>query len=249
MLRFILLQGTGMRITHERNPAFDGVILHVVLQGELGTSLPVKTSQGLEPDCSSLMPLLNCDLEAYATEYALLELEQVDTLDWVADFLEQPTKTASSNSSEVRARWEQKVFYARKRLHDAGWKEACHQLCLEVLGFAHNRETMSRIALQYPRTDWLHGKVDWAACFERFSDLWKLSGIRPANHPRRRLKQYAALMEAQSDWPMTVLRTLRALPMTPSDVCTAEFRKLVGLGKLRNSCGVCLYGLCWARRV
>ena len=221
---------------HERNPEFDRVILHVVLHSEHGDPLSVQTSQGAEPHLLCLMPLLNRDLEAYAMDDALLELEQVDEFEWVSNFLAQAHETRLKRITEyAKVRWQQKLAYAEMRLKNAGWKEACHQLCLEVLGYARNRETMSRVALAYPLRGWIQGVVEPAACFEQFATNWKLSGIRPANHPLRRLEQYAAVTAAHGGWAQAISLTLRALPTVETEVSTAEFRKSTALGRLRDS--------------
>ncbi len=220
---------------HESNSEFDRVVLHVVLHPDLGEAVTVKTSKGEQPELLCLMPLLNRDLEAYATDDALLELEQIDELEWVAQFLGQAYEMRLERlQGQAKARWEQKLVYAKKRLQDAKWQEACHQLCLEVLGYARNREAMSRVALEYPLSQWANGAVDSAACFSEFADAWKLGGIRPANHPKRRLEQYAAITGAHSDWPKTLSLTLRALPQLDA-LATAEFRQAVALPKLRDS--------------
>ncbi|MGB0412928.1 MAG: DUF2851 family protein [Coraliomargarita sp.] len=221
---------------HERNPEFDRVILHVVLHPEKGEPRSVQTSHGAEPYLLCLMPLLNRDLEAYAMDDALLELEQVDELEWVARFLEQPAEARLEQITEcAKVRWEQKLVYAQKRLSDAGWKESCHQLCLEVLGYARNREAMSRVALQYPLSDWTQGAVDPDECFKQFTSCWKLGGVRPVNHPRRRLEQYAAIAGAHGDWTKTVSLTLRTLATVEGELRTPEFRKAIGLSRLRDS--------------
>jgi hypothetical protein len=37
--------------------------------------------------------------------------------------------------------------------------------------------------------------------FRRVAGLWQLHGVRPANHPRIRLRQYAAWATARPNWP------------------------------------------------
>ncbi len=221
---------------HERNPEFDRVVLHVVLHPEQGQAMQVVTSQGVEPELLCLMPLLNRDLEAYAMDDALLELEQVDELEWVAKFLDQGAELQGKQvTASAEARWQQKLVYAQKRLDQTGWKEAAHQLCLEVLGYARNRETMSRLALACPLSDWTSGAVDPLQCFDHFANNWKLGGIRPANHPKRRLQQYAKVTAAHGDWTKTMLLTLRTLPAAEPELSTAEFRKAAGMSRLRDS--------------
>ena len=75
---------------HERDANFDRVVLHVVLHPERRNPNPVQTSKGHVPELLYLMPLLNRDLETYAMDEALLELEQQDELEWVEQFIESP---------------------------------------------------------------------------------------------------------------------------------------------------------------
>ena len=73
-----------------------------------------------------------------------------------------------------------------------GWEAACHSYALEVLGYARNRAPMLRLAAKYPlaamRVDGMNGDD----LFAEEAAQWKLNGLRPANHPRRRLAQYLA---------------------------------------------------------
>ena len=49
--------------------------------------------------------------------------------------------------------------------------------------------------------------------YQQFNDKWHLSGCRPANQPKRRLKQYAEwLSNGRTDWPDAIHRGSSALP-------------------------------------
>jgi hypothetical protein len=57
------------------------------------------------------------------------------------------------------------------------------------------------VATIWPLMAWSENQVDPSDVFEEFSDRWSLQGVRPLNHPRLRLRQYAAWCAARPDWP------------------------------------------------
>ena len=215
---------------HERDSNFDRVVLHVVLHPERRHPNPVLTSKGQEPEVLYLMPLLNRDLESYAMDEALLELEQQDELEWVAQFLEKPFEARIRIlQQQAEARWVQKLAYARKRLQEVGWEAACHQYALEVLGYARNRAPMLRLAAQYPLSTLRPDDVSADELFAEEASHWKLNGLRPANHPRRRLGQYLEIVQQQPHWPDRLADCLKTFPRVDGDWPTPAFRKTVEL--------------------
>ena len=219
---------------HELDRNFDRVVLHLVLHPERRNPNPVVTSKGYAPEVLYLMPLLNRDLETYAMDEALLELEQQDELEWVAQFIQRPVEARLRILRErATARWSQKLKYAQQRLQAEGWEAACHSYALEVLGYARNRAPMLRLAGQYPLAEWLSTDVNADELFAEVADQWKLNGLRPANHPRRRLAQYLEIVQQQPLWPDRLAECLKAFPRVDAEMPTAAFRKTVGLPKLR----------------
>jgi len=213
---------------HEINPEFNRVILHVVLHDDREGALPVKTLAGDQPVLLILMPLLDRDLEAYVTDEALLEMEQVNDLEWVASFLE---KTLEQRISEIRVqterRWRQKCAFAKKRLASTSWEEACHQSCLEVLGYSRNRAPLSRIALEYPLSAMATTDMDAERLFAERSGDWKLSGLRPANHPLKRLEQYLKIVSHCPAWPSRLCHALQQAPVLSPTLTTRTARRLM----------------------
>jgi len=187
---------------HEQDRNFDAVVLHIVLHPEGRKLSPVQTSQGRVPECLYLMPLLNRDLESYAMDEALLELEQQDELEWVAQFIERPLEgRLEILQAKAQQRWQQKLRYAQQRLQANGWDGACHAYALEVLGYARNRAPMLRLAAKYTLASWASADVSAEERFSEEAEHWKLNGMRPANHPRRRLAQYVEVVQQQPQWP------------------------------------------------
>ena len=215
---------------HERNAAFDRVILHVLLYRPEEDSRKVKTVNGSMPETLVLMPLLQRDLESIAMDEALLEMERVNELEWVAEFLELPAKERKVRLAKATSlRWGHKLHFAAMRLERHGWSDACHQLCLEVLGYSRNREPMARLALEYPLEAMQGGSAE--ELFQRVQKDWKLSGVRPANHPRLRLQQYLTVLEAAPAWPEQIETAMRNLPAGSQGLGTSSLRREAELSK------------------
>jgi hypothetical protein len=224
------------RHQHAQDCNFDGVVLHVVLHPERRQPNPVQTSQGRVPECLYLMPLLNRDLEAYAMDEALLEMEQQDKLEWVAQFTERSLdERFEVLKTKAQARWQQKLRYAQQRLNADGWEAVCHAYALEVLGYARNRAPMLRLAAKYPLAKWSSADVSVEERFAEEAAHWKLNGLRPANHPRLRMAQYVEIVQQQAHWPDRLAACLKTFPCVDAKLHTAVFRKTVGLPQLRSA--------------
>lgn len=217
---------------HGSNPNFARVALHVVLiPGSADAS--VQTCKGEAPETLYLMPLLERDLEDYAVDDALLELEQVEDAAWMLAFFDLSMETRQAKlRAGAAARWERKLGFARKRLTGAGWSGACHQYCLEVLGYARNRAPMARIALAHGIEDFAGGLVSAEDLFAQQGPAWRLSGLRPANHPKQRLRQYAAICREHPDWPERLREVLRSFPEPDAELSGAAFRRTHGVSGL-----------------
>lgn len=212
---------------HDQNPNFSKVILHVMLYAPASE----ESASDISIESLVLMPLLERDLEEYAMEAALLDLEQVNELEWFGRFMEKSLPEQWALLERLAAlRWEQKSNFAEKRLSLADWASCCHQSTLEVMGYARNRAVMHKIAAHYSIADFAAG-IDTDTVFEEFRDVWKLSGCRPANHPKLRLRQYAQISAANPDWPDRLMGYLKAT--TPTDVNEpAAFRKMANTKEL-----------------
>lgn len=228
---------------HGRNPNFNRVVLHVVLYGPDRRGAPaVRTERGTSPECFRLLPVLDADLEAYANDEALLEMERMDELDWVARFLEMPEHARFSLFEErTEERWKQKCEFARQRLESAGWTEACHRLCIEILGYSRNRPSMFRIARRFPLADGAGAFGDSEAAYLGESGNWKLGGVRPANHPRQRLRQYGRVLENRPEWPLQLEQALKELPWADGSLPTSGFRRQTRLNAFRRECSRAIF--------
>jgi hypothetical protein len=221
---------------HASDPAYDRVVLHVVLFP------PAADGQARRADGSPiptlvLLPLLLHDLEEYAAEDAVETL--ASRTDWsAAEELSRlpPAEACAVVRTRAQERWGQKTRFARRRIERLGWTEACHHTALEILGYRFNRIPMLKIAARAPLAEWAAGRTDVGELFAAEEGGWSLQGVRPANHPYLRLGQYAAWTRAQPDWPEQLVVFARGVPEVAVETGarpTADMRRQLGLPVLR----------------
>jgi hypothetical protein len=220
---------------HATDPAYDGVVLHVVLfppdcehvtKGVGGKAIPVL----------ALLPLLHHDLEEFAAEEAV-ELLAGSAHARIPEELALlgPEKLWDLLRSHAQRRWERKVHFARLRSQRLGWAEACHQTALEILGYRFNRAPMLRVAGRWPLVEWAReGAIEADALYLGEGDGWSVQGVRPANHPRARLRQYAAWVRARPDWPSRAAELAPLIPVPEPDAETRTVRRQCGFGGVRE---------------
>ena len=210
---------------HARDPAYDRVMLHVVLfapdaghvtRGAGGRSIPVL----------ALLPLLHRALEEFAADEAVETLANRPLARLPEELGALPAVELTNLLQRYsRARWREKTHFARLRVDRLGWDAACHHAALEILGYRFNRAPMLRIAGERTLTDWTECKVDVEALFAAESGSWSLQGVRPANHPRTRLRQYAEWTKERPDWPARILELGSRLPAVVLASGTPDVRR------------------------
>ena len=214
---------------HARDPAYDRVVLHVVLfppeaghrtLGAAGREIPVL----------ALLPLLHRGLEEFAADEAVETLANraLSRLPDELGALPAAELTARLHRQAAR-RWNQKVHFARLRVQRLGWEGACHHAALEILGFRFNRAPMLRLAGEFNLAAWRQAAVTPEAMYAREADGWSLQGVRPANHPRTRLRQYAAWVRERPDWPAQAWALAPSTPLVDAGASTRDSRKQHGL--------------------
>lgn len=207
---------------HARDPAYDGVMLHVVLFPDEGKR-PTLGVAGEIP-VLTLLPLLHHALEEFAAEEAVEVLanhaasrlpDELGTL--------PPEELRKQLRAHAAGRWKQRVRFAGVRLAKLGWTAACHHAALEILGYRFNRAPMLRLAGQWPLNRWREGEAIAIAkdAYAAERSGWKLHGVRPANHPLIRLQQYAEWVRCQPNWPD---RLLTWAPKAPTLLIESETR-------------------------
>lgn len=218
---------------HARDPAYDRVVLHVVLFPP-GEEKDSKGARGPIPVLPLLTILLH-DLEEYAAEEAVENLAQRPASQIVERLgALQPPELLGLMRRHAEARWNQKVHFAQLRIQRLGWREACHVTALEILGYRFNRAPMLRVATRWPLKDWLGADLSPESVFEAERPAWSLQGIRPANHPLARLRQYARWVGSSGEWPDKAREIARQLPRFPPLSATAEVRKQGRLAQWRR---------------
>ena len=201
---------------HALDPAYDRVILHVVLfappsdhvtTGGSGKRIPVLI----------LLPLLRYDLEDFAAEDAIERLANRPAAH-IVESLGTLSQDELSTLLKRKAaeRWYQKVRYAQMRVQKLGWSEACHHMALEVLGYRFNRAAMLRVAASVPLSSWNVKPAEAEELFVHGLD-WSFHGIRPANNPRIRLRQYSEWVSVYPRWPDRLIELGRELPVLERD--------------------------------
>ncbi len=233
---------------HTANPRFARVVLHVVL-------FP-PTSGRKDTICSSppllvLLPYLKHDLEDYAA------MEELGALDEARDRAEQwlHFSVEERRSQIIRyaeKRLLQKCHYARSRLQKDGWEHSCHTLFLEALGYRRNRAPMANLAMNLGLGEMLsaasHSQETATVATRLFESVsgWKLAGLRPANHPRKRIAEYLQLLQRKADWASRLqtyfFENAKHLPV--SQIPTAAYRKQIRLTQMRAEI-VSILGSVW----
>lgn len=219
---------------HASDHAYDNVVLHVILfpcaetvtRGGGGRIIPILC----------LLPLLHHALEEYAAEEAIEQLAGRPL------HHAQEALGAMSNQelntllqSHARQRWQAKVHFARERIKRLGWEGACHHAALEILGYRFNRAPMLSVATTWPLAAWTDRRVAPDEVFSAFSERWSLQGVRPLNHPRLRLAQYAQWCASRADWPAWLRSNVGVDELTRSSAGRVKLRDALCDGVISGS--------------
>ncbi len=187
---------------HDRDPNFNGVILHVVYHPPLEFARPTMRLDGGAIPCLALLPSLWYSLEEYAAEDSIVSSTGVEPAPQVESLLgESLAARREALLDQARWRWDLKRHFAARRIERLGWEGACHQTALEILGYARNRVPMLMVAERFPLPSLRHGKVEAQQLLAAVSDRWLVHGCRPANHPLVRLEQYCEWVAKRPRWP------------------------------------------------
>lgn len=227
---------------HARDPAYDRVILHVVLFPP-PAGHATRRADGSAMAVVALLPLLHRGLEEFAADEAVELLANRPHTRLPEELGRLPAEEADGLlRREATTRWQQKVRFAGLRVRTLGWEGACHHAGLEILGFRFNRAPMLRIAERWPLTDWAARRVRPDEAFATEIGRWSVQGVRPANQPRARLRQYAEWVEQRPDWPARARRLASELPGVDLSGPTTEWRRTVGFARWRHRLGQELFG-------
>lgn len=219
---------------HDTDPAYDNVALHVVMFPPGDAQAVARSGRGAPLPTLVLLPLLNRGLEEYASDDALENLTARDAAEKLAELsILPPGELQERLLMRARARWEQKVRFARLRIEKLGGEAAAHHAALEILGYRHNRAPMLAVAARHPLQEWVRD-ISAEEVYRKMKDAWQIQGVRPANHPLRRLKQYAAWVTQAPDWPQRADSLFQGVGQPGKNVTVAKARKLLNLATLRQ---------------
>ncbi|MBI5382875.1 MAG: DUF2851 family protein [Opitutae bacterium] len=197
---------------HAADPAYREVVLHVVLFPPTAGTV-TRGADGREIPVLALLPLLHHDLEEYAADDAVERLANRPVARAIEELSPLPAAELTALlRDEAEKRWRWKTHFARLRIARLGWAGACHHTALEVLGYRFNRAAMLSVAARWPLAEWAAGRVEAETAFAAEAGRWSLQGVRPANHPRLRLRQYAEWARAVPDWPERLAAQAAAWP-------------------------------------
>lgn len=212
---------------HQDDPAYRNVVLHVVLFPADDGGRAARGGDGQVLPTLVLLPLLNRDLEEYASDDALeIITARAEWRQFAALGALPVAERLALLRRHAALRWQQKLRFARLRLEKIGWSEAVHQTALEILGYRSNRAVMLGIATHYPAEAWRAG-IQPQELYKAYRSLWQLQGVRPANHPRLRLQQYRDWTTKGPDWSDALLALCSSLPSgISSATVTSEVRAL-----------------------
>ena len=188
---------------HDADPAYDGVMLHVVAQADgAGPGLPLVELRRSEPRETTEPPLM-----AQLARASSGDLRQM---------------LARSGM----ARFRERVQAAARSADQSGAEQALYEAVFDALGYAENRAPFRWLARAVPaavlrRSAESLPPDERAVAFERLlldasgldtvglydgtqSSLgdrpaWKTAGVRPVNHPRRRIRGAARLLARVSE--------------------------------------------------
>lgn len=221
---------------HAADPAYANVALHVVLFPPGSGERPAVRGDGREIPTLVLLPLLHRDLEEYASDDALEVITARDAWERFAELAAlPPAELPGLLRQKAAVRWQQKVRFAKTRIERVGWTAAAHCTALEILGYRHNRAAMLTVATKYPLEAWTGG-LEVAQVYEESEALWQAQGVRPANHPRTRLRQYLAWVAAHPDWPERLRQMAKTLPTGGFEASPTKLaRRTLDLKKWREA--------------
>lgn len=214
---------------HDKNPAYGKTVLHVILFPEFSESRRIsENSNGETMETFLLLPCLNRDLEEYAVDEALVEIEaRLDENEDAAEWLAAVPADGRFRilKENARERWTQKCRFLKKRMEEDGWTAFCHNAALETLGLKQNRTQMLHLAQRFSPSVMLG--MDAETLFKTEEGNWKLFPIRPANHPKRRIEQYLELLEKNPDWRIQLKAAGTRFPKFPiaENAFSKKFRK------------------------
>ncbi|MDD2707731.1 MAG: DUF2851 family protein [Verrucomicrobiae bacterium] len=191
---------------HERNPAYNRVVLDVSLWAGGGVEHPPRRADGETLPQLVLSPFLECALEE------LQESLDPDRYPFALIRLARPANAFQHMSKEEVLRWveeegmrrmAQKSGRAGELVSRFGANQAAYLLMAESLGYKHNKAAFFGVAAAVPLRRLLARNDPDRMIEMLLAECGRLTfrvfQVRPANHPERRLAALALLAHSRPD--------------------------------------------------
>ncbi|MEX0331650.1 MAG: DUF2851 family protein [Puniceicoccaceae bacterium] len=216
---------------HASDPAYNKVILHVVLfAGGMGHRL--RTESGNQPEEWVMGPWMREDVESVSGGEPGLFGERIPE---IREWIESDTAEILVEKLRLGAdrRWQDKEAMARCLVEAEGWNGGLHRMVLYYLGFPANRRSFYAIAERFPQDCWRDEGI-LAEIRQEWADKIQWGVGRPANRALPRLEQYQMLNANQPFWmenlrkpPKELIEPLQAI-LDPAGVVmeTGKVRRL-----------------------
>ena len=193
---------------HDADPAYDRVLLHVVLFAG-GMERPIRTASGGEPEEWVMGPWLREDIETATGGEPGLFGELVPELrEWMES--DVPGRIRGRLRTGADRRWQDKEAMARCLYEGTGWQGGLHRMVLYYLGFPFNRRPFFQMAEAFPPACW-RDPAFIQVLRERWTGTVRWGAGRPANRAGKRLEQYIRLNRVVPDWAERLRRPERGL--------------------------------------
>lgn len=219
---------------HHLDPAYDSVMLHVVLFAG-GMESPVRTAGGRLPDEWVMGCWLREDVESVAGgEPGLFGELAPELREWLES--DEPESVRNRLKTGADRRWLGKEAMARCLYRSHAWEGTLHRLMLFYLGFPCNRRPFYAMAERFPPGNWADERlVDRLRKEFEKPVRWNLG--RPANRAEKRLRQYVAVNQVRPDWMSRAAhppqRLVDKLALPAGAACergaTKEYRKVLAM--------------------
>ncbi len=202
---------------HHRDPAYDGVVLHVVFEDDTGADTPL--ASGRAAPVVALGPWVDRRAGELRRWLERPPLWREPCRDAVSPAVREGVLARLDALGQER--FEGRARELGARAAGIGLEEALYRALLEALGYGGDRRAMGTLAERLP---WrrLSGMLAAGAppeelaqaLLEALEPAARLgAALRPLNRPERRLRGFALLL-ARADGPAELLRALERAPAT-----------------------------------